>query len=509
MEPATPLKKPAATYLPVYLVFLLSALYLAWLVSSSHPGVFFSGDGGVKHIIIKQFSEGHGFKYLYLSQPQWVQEVWGHGFFPLKPPFVYPSPQGYIFVYPPAFQVLSSFFYTRFGDPGLYIIPVASTLLLWSFFVGLLRRCKIPPAYIAFALFILAFCSPLTLYGAIYWEHMTAVLLLFSGVSFILLPATRTWTAIGMGLLSGLACWFRPESMAMNGLYGLAVLILYWKERRPVYIAFLVGMALSGGGFLLFNKLELGAFLGIHSYQILQDEDSTGFVGNGIKNLVSNNKISLKHFAYIVFLLPIVYALLKYKRTLDLRVSILIMIVIAFCLGTPFMVPNEGGRQWGARYFLPIIPIITVVLILVATQWQLREKRKLYTGLLAAVILCTGFSFYLNTYKGGIKTLRLQNAERVKPDLDFIGPQNGKVVIVSQPFIAMDLGYLFDKDYFFLAPGNDSLRRLLPLLKAQGIREYTYISYAPIPDQPSMLKNNNIPPRPEPGDFRYENYTIE
>jgi hypothetical protein len=509
MTPAANLQKPATNNLPVYFVFFLSVLYLAYLVSSCQPGVFFSGDGGVKYIIVKQFSEGHGFKYLYLPQPQWVHEIWQKGFFPFKPPFIYPSPQGNIFVYPPAFQILSSFFYRWLGNPGLYVIPVISTLLLWSFFVGLLRRCNIAPSYIALALFILAFCSPLTLYGAIYWEHMTAVLLLFSGLSFILLPPARIWTAAGMGLLSGLACWFRPEAMAMNSLYGLAVLVLYWKERRPAYIAFLVGMALAGGGFLIFNKLELGAFLGIHSYQILQDEDSTGFVGKGIKNLVSNNKLSLKYFVYIVFLLPIIYVILRYKRRLDLRTTLLIPIVIAFCLGTPFMVPNDGGRQWGARYFLPIIPIIIIILTLVITQWRLRETAKYYTGLLVVLGICSVFSLYLNTYRGGIKTLRRQNFERIKPDLDFVGSQNGKVVIVSQPFIAMDLGYLFDKDYVFLASNDTSLRRLLPLLKTQGIHEYTYIYFALLPDQPPMLKNIPTPPRTESGDFHYENYTIE
>jgi hypothetical protein len=30
----------------------------------------------------------------------------------------------------------------------------------------------------------------------------------------------------------------------------------------------------------------------------------------------------------------------------------------------------------------------------------------------------------------------------------------------------MTFGYLFNKDYFFAASGDDSLRRLLPLLKS-------------------------------------------
>jgi hypothetical protein len=162
----------------VYIMFFLSLCYLAFLVSTSRPGVFYSSDGGIKYMVVKQLAEGHGFKYLYLPQPQWVHTIWDNGFFPLKPPFLYPTPEGYLFVFPPALQIISSFFYSTFGYPGLYIIPVLSTVLFWLCVVMLLRRCGLDPLPIAAGLFVLVFCSPLTIYGATYWEHMPAILLL-------------------------------------------------------------------------------------------------------------------------------------------------------------------------------------------------------------------------------------------------------------------------------------------------------------------------------------------
>lgn len=527
MAESTPLSARAKGLWAVYLILLLAILYLAYLVSSSQPGVFFSSDGGIKYIVVKQFSEGHGFKHMYLPQPLWVHETWDQGFFPFKPPFIYPSPQGYLFVFPPAFPILSSFFYAHLGNTGLYILPVLSTLLLWLFFILLLRRCGVSPIYIAIALFIMVFCSPLTIYGATFWEHMSAVLLLLSGLAYILFSGggalTRPspdlawrhpapiWAGLAMGLISGLAAWFRPEAMAMNGLYGLAVLILYLKERQPVHIAFLATLTLSVGSFLMFNQVELGSWFGIHGYQVIRENDSSGPIARGINNLLANNAISLKHFGYAIFLLPVIYAVLGYRKNLDIRIILLTCIVITFCLATPFMVPNDGGRQWGARYFLPIIPVTLVVLAVVAQQWQPLIKRNWSIVFIATLFLITGYSFYRNTYKGGIKTLRWENYNRIKPDLDFINSQNDDVVIVSLPYIAMELGYMFDKKYFFLAPDDNSLQKLQSLLKANGVHGYTYIYDIRVPgNQPPMLKARGLPTRTdERGHFYYEHYTIQ
>ncbi len=515
--PAT-LSARAKSLWAVYLIFLLAILYLVLLVSSSQTGVFFSSDGGIKYIVVKQFSEGHGFKYMYLPQPQWVQETWDQGFFPFKPPFIYPSPQGRLFVFPPAFPIISSFFYSHWGNTGLYIIPVFSTLLLWLFFCIILRRCGVSSFYTAVALFIMVFCSPLTIYGATFWEHMSAVLLLLSGLAYILFsgsrpspdPAPAIWVGACMGLISGLAAWFRPEAMAMNGLYGLAVLFLFIKERKTAHIAFIIGLTLSVGGFLIFNQVELGAWFGIHSYQVIRENDPSGMVTKGFKNLFSNNALSLKHFGYAILLLPVIYALLKYKKRLDIRVILLTCIAVVFCLATPFMVPNDGGRQWGARYFLPVIPVTLVVLAVVAQQWQPLISRKWTTAFIAVLLFITGYSFYRNSYKGGIKTLRWENYNRIKPDLDFISSQKDEVVVVSLHYIAMELGYLFDKKYFFLAPDDNSLQKLQSLLKAHGVRGYTYVYDIRVPDnQPPMLKNMGLPVRTnERGDFYYEHYTI-
>lgn len=499
------MKGPSDNYRYVYLVALLSVLYLAFLVSSAQPGVFFSSDGGIKYLVVRQLTEGHGFKYMYLPQPQWVQAIWANGFFPIRPPFLYTSPSGYLFVFPPAFQIISSFFYAHFGNPGLLVIPILSTLLLWLGFVLFLRRCGISPSRIAIGLFIFVFCSPLTIYGATYWEHMTAILLLFAGLSYLVRPPSGPITALVLGLLSGLAAWFRPEALIMNVLYGLALVYLFAREKQPPTILFLIGMALGVGSFLLFNKIEFDSFFGIHSRQVLKDSIEGGVEVSPIRNLIANNLINTRHFLFILFILPIAYIWLRYRRPLGTRTLLLIGIVLTYCILTPFMVPNDGGLQWGARYFLPLITVVLVALLLVDKEWKPR-----YPGWATAIVLLiAAYDFQHNTYKGGIKTLVWENHHRISPDIKYLNEQPGNVVIVSFPYIAMELGFLFDQKYFFLAPDDSSLRQLLPQLKQQGIKQYTYIYDVRVPGvKPTMLTDTLATWPRENGDFEFREYAI-
>jgi hypothetical protein len=69
--------------------------------------------------------------------------------------------------------------------------------------------------------------------------------------------------------------------------------------------------------------------------------------------------------------------------------------------------------------------------------------------------------------------------------------KQGSVIVVSDSYMVYEMGYLFDKDYFFMATGDESLHRLLPLLKANGVHEYTYIFNPRYPaSQPKSLRDS-------------------
>ena len=470
------------------LVFFISSCYLALLVSSTQKDIFFSGDGGMKYVVVQQLQRGEGFKYLHLGQPKWVMDVWSDGYFPLKKPFVYPSPGGYLFSFPPFFQLLSSFFYSELGYPGLYILPLVSTLLLWLFFIRVLKHNGLPPENIAIALAILVFGTPLTIYGAIYWEHMPAVLLLFGGVSLLLAPRPRVAGAVLSGLACGIAFWLRPEAFVMDFLYGAAALVLYRSRRLIAYPAFILAMIPPVIGFLVFNKMNYGSLMGVHSYQVLQEHSFLFKVAKGVYELLLINWTAFIYFPFMVLLLPALYKMWKRQWLPELPVRLLILVTAAFCLLSPFLMPNSGGRQWGARYFLPVLPMLVASGALVCRELVLTDRLSGPRWMAGLLLAGLGYSVLLNTIGGGLFGLRDANYSRVKPAFDFIRQQKEEVIVVNSENIPMEMAVLFDRHYFFLAPADTSFRRLMPLLKGQGVQEFLYVSQeVSAPGLPNLL----------------------
>ncbi|HEV3324059.1 MAG TPA: hypothetical protein VG052_00590 [Puia sp.] len=487
------IQKLNGNYYVVYFILFLSLCYIGYLSFSIHEGIFYAGDQALKSLQVKQIAAGYGFKYLHLPQPDWVKDVWNAGYFPLKPPFFYPSPKGYLIVYPPLFQIINAPLYSMFGIAGLYILPLLCTFVLLGWTIFLLKRCGITPINIALALFILVFCSPLILYGVMFWEHLPAVLLLFAGLSFIAATPSRIGVAVALGLVGGLSIWLRPEALMMIFLYGLAAAVLYLRERKRVYIAFVAALAFSLVPWFIFNKIEYGSIFGIHGMQVLADNDPETRMGlkNGWRNLVAINYISFRHFLFLLLLFPILYGLNRSRDKTDLRLILLAAIVILFSILTPFILPNDGVVQWGPRYFLAIIPITLVALFLAEKKWSIITRWNIPLWLTLSIIAISAYSFYHNTHGGGYRELRWRYTKRIGPIYDLLNKKPGNVVIVSHQSMSYDFGYLFDKNYFFSESGDDSLRRLLPLLKSNGVHEFIYIFDPRIPTLPKMLEDSS------------------
>jgi len=496
-----------------FIVCFCALFYLAFLLSSTQADVFFSGDGGMKYLIINQIKAGKGFMYMHLDQPEWVRNVWVNGYFPFHDPFLYPSPKGSLFSFPPYFQLVSAFFYARFGYWGLYILPVISTVLLWSFLVVLLRRCGITTSKIVLAIFILVFCSPLTLYGATYWEHMPAVLLLFGGV--VCLTAAPAGAGMGflLGLCSGLAVFLRPEALVLNGLYAAGAGVMYWVKRRAgdkrlgasegapvgdpvsaaVYPAFIAGIGVPVVGFFIANYMLFGSVLGVHSYQVLRDRSFVHELLRGGKNFFVINILSVRYFPFVLLLIPVLYRIWKRGLRPGWPVLLLSVIVVIFCGISPFLVPNEGGRQWGARYFLPVVPMVIVLILLVDKQMAGGGWR--WPGWAAPLMLMvTGYAFFLNTVLGGEYELRRGNQQRVKPALEYVRAQPEQVIVAGSEYIPMEMAADFSKRYFFWAESDSSFQRLVPLLKNNGVRECLYVSEEdrwPVSGKGGLVKKGN------------------
>jgi hypothetical protein len=479
-----PVQSPDQSRGILYVLYFAGVAYLFFLLSSQQNNVFYSGDAGMKFMAIKQICASEDFRYITDTHARWVNDIWAQGYFPFKEPFVVPSAKGYVFLYPPAFQFISSFFYGKFGYKGLYIIPFISLLLLWYWFIRTALKLSFSTKETAAIFFLLAFCSPLSFYGVVYWEHTLAILLEFSTLYFILCKPRQPWLGAVLGIMSGLTAWLRPECMLINILLAGSLAVIDLRRLTLAHWLFAIGLSVGTASFLIFNKVEYGYFFGIHGLQVLEN-NSYYNKRNQASNIFRINLLLIEYFPAVLLLVPVVFAWLVYKYPLKKLTIAFIIVCLAYCLFSLYMLPNDGsvgGKQWGPRYFLPVIPIIILILADVYAQWKSMAIGIRYRRFFAiSAILTFGSGFIVNTFVEAV-THYNENLNRVHPALSFVQQDPGNVIVVNAHFVTMELASTFREKDFFLAEDTATFNRLLPLLQQQGVDHFIYINEAGLPN---------------------------
>ncbi len=202
-------------------------------------------------------------------------------------------------------------------------------------------------------------------------------------------------------------------------------------------------------------------------------------------NIFRINLLLIEYFPVVLLLIPAVFAWLVYKYPLKKTTIALILVCLAYCLFSLYMFPNDGGvggKQWGPRFFLPVIPIIILILADIYAQWKLMVidiRRRRSFAILA--ILTLGSGFIVNTFIEA-RTLRNENSNRVHPALSFVQQDPGNVIVVNAHFVTMELASIFREKDFFLAEDTAKFNKLLPFLKQQGVDHFIYINEAGLPN---------------------------
>ena len=455
-------------FLPA-IVFGAGCLFLVMLLSTIKPAVFFSGDGGLKYLVAQQVNKQEGAVKLKLAANDWVNDIWQKGFYPFKPPFVYDQQGGKTVSFPPYFQWLSAPVLRVFGWAGLYWIPAISLLLLWVYFVMLLYRLRLAHTAVASALFGLCFCSPLSFYGAVYWEHTLAVLLFFAGIAFLVKPPDNRIHAFAAGSLTGLAAWFRPEALLLWLL--IVAMVLYNQVQQPkkTNLYFVTGSFLFVILFFFCNKWMYGNFPGAHSYQLTDKSSFNSRFMQSVILMIHLNAKQLLFFPVMILVYAMVlYALIK-KYTVPKQVLQLLLLSLLFSLIAPFFLPNGGGKQWGPRYFLFLIPVL---LVAGAHLFNLFPIKKTLLWLVLPVVI---YSISLNGLSA-YKTLREDYSFRVNPCLQLLLHDSCKIVIVQNQFVAQEFASLFHAKNIFLAENSAQYVSLQTLLLNAGKKEWIFLA---------------------------------
>lgn len=438
------------------------------------PGeVFFNGDAGLKALMTRQWARGQATLDLRLDAPAWVRTLWDEGLYPFGPPFVYRRGDAAVISFPLVFPLLAAPFYRIGGFRGLYVIPLVSLWATWLMVDRLNRRSRPDTAARARSLAALVFASPLTLYGAMFWEHTLAVAAVCASMA-LALPADGTpgrGRSFAAGMVLGGAAWIRPESFALMAVVTARVIV--WPPRshpRSVAIAGLLGMLSAVLAFAAVNVVVTGYPFGYHGRQVVHGLSTMQHVTTAFKLLV---KLPLMFVAFFPSCVAMVAT--RLRSSPRIRPGRVLAAASLGALGMAVLVaiiPNDGGKQWGPRYLLPLLPLLVV-----GANRGTGVPRAMPGSIRLLAAACMALGVIHNT---GVGTWRLieDYRSRVHPALTELAGRPERVIAVSHQFVAQELEALLPARSMVLAAGTDDFRRLAKALDSEGITRFVYVCLA-------------------------------
>ncbi|MDJ0681210.1 MAG: dolichol-phosphate mannosyltransferase [Xenococcaceae cyanobacterium MO_167.B52] len=495
-------------------IILVGIVFTLYLQGKVLDGVYFSGDAGLKALLAKQLGSGVLRFDLIVPQATWIKDLWNDGLYPYNEPYVYNVTSKYYITFPYTFPLVTAPFYALFGERGLYIIPLISCWLVWLFFYLDCIKLKFNQFLTSLGLILLIFSSYLTVYSAMYWEHTLAVALCFAGLSlwgiFSYSQGNSKLIAITSGVLIGLSVWFRPEFLCMAAVItGIIIVITIEPLLNKISITkiiplqeisflaqqktlFLSSMFLSVAGFFISNKLIYGYALGIHGIQVVEKPSIKERIIDAWNNfsgmtLVLPKYLPIIYFIFIYICFYFIQKLLSRKSIeLNFKLVTTYLAALLFIFAVSILVPVgtagaiAGGKQWGVRFLLILVPITILVAIAQLKMLQLRAikiktETLVYNIALITFISLTTIGIYTNTVQA--TQLLDKNNQAIQPAVAFLKESKQEIVAISHEFVGQVLETATNDKIFFNVPTESAMIKLSQALLFQHKTKFTYICY--------------------------------
>jgi len=209
-----------ASHALIFVAVVLGVVYAGLSIALS-PGAFFSGDEGVRWLQVDSIVR-HRWTSLAVDPPGGDLDPYGE----FVPAFVVPVGDEFRSVFPATLPLLSSVPYALLGTRGIYLLPAlcailcmaAVTRLALPFVRGAGRN---PRGWAALAGIATVAATPLVFYGATFWEHTPAILLVTCAMIPIVSAVARdtgsapTMPLFAAGVALGVAATARTEAALM------------------------------------------------------------------------------------------------------------------------------------------------------------------------------------------------------------------------------------------------------------------------------------------------------
>lgn len=198
---------------------------------------------------------------------------------------------------------------------------------------------------------------------------------------------------------------------------------------------------------------------------------------------LSRFKLKLKQwFIPLIAISLFLYLMRTTSVAMNSNIEIIYLISLFFVIGVSLLVdiaPDEftvGGKQWGPRYLLILVPIISLMAVEQLQYFQLLPSNIPYYVVLFTVLILLGIGIYKNLYLGAIYFKK--NSQNIDPAIQFLATNTNPVVAVSHQHAAQALEFsLPPKTLLFRAEDSQDLLNLTKELLREGLDKFIYICY--------------------------------
>ena len=295
-------------------------------------------------------------------------------------------------------------------------------------------------------------------------------------------PVSRRRLSVA-ALLMGGSGWFRPECLALAAIVIVVWLPIAARRSNLSEWAIFSGLTLSVvAGFLALNFYIFGNVLGMHAIPVTDRPISEMEHLREAVHLLEFFASGVARFAPVVLLLPILAVRMMYPVTWRGTVPFYFLVVCGalFLVAVWYMVPTEGGLQWGPRHVIPVVPLLSLA---VGIGWQsaaLPAPRMVYARTCVFALVLIGYGTWLNMWVGA-RTLRHNYTLKILPTIQLVRANGADQIVVTDQSTAQEMAALMQDHRFYLAPINDNqperLAQLADAFLAAGRQRFLVIFY--------------------------------